>query len=142
MLRAKAGDTVRIHYTGKLDDGKVVDSSHDREPFEFTIGAGQVIPGVEQAVTGMEPGESKSAEIPPEQAYGPHRDGMVVTVERTKLPAGLEVAVGEELALRQDDGRQLSATVTDVSDQGITIDANHKLAGRTLVFDLQLLEVL
>jgi peptidylprolyl isomerase len=142
MSRAKAGDTVRIHYTGKLDDGKVVDSSHDREPFEFTIGAGQVIPGVEQAVTGMEPGESKSAEIPPEQAYGPHRDGMVVTVERTKLPAGLEVAVGEELALRQDDGRQLSATVTDVSDQGITIDANHKLAGRTLVFDLQLLEVL
>jgi peptidylprolyl isomerase len=142
MSQAKAGDTVRIHYTGKLDDGKVVDSSRDREPFEFTIGAGQVIPGVEQAVTGMEPGESKSAEIPPEQAYGPHRDGMVVTVERTRLPAGLEVAVGEELALRQDDGRQLTATVTDVSDQGITIDANHKLAGRTLVFDLQLLEVL
>jgi peptidylprolyl isomerase len=142
MPRAKAGDTVRIHYTGKLDDGTVVDSSLSREPFQFTIGQGQVIPGVEQAVTGMEPGESKSAEIPPDRAYGPHRDGMVVTLERERLPAGLELTVGQELSLRQEDGRSLNATVTDVSDESVTIDANHRLAGRTLVFDLQLLEVL
>jgi peptidylprolyl isomerase len=142
MPRAKTGDTVRIHYTGKLQDGTVVDSSANRDPLEFTLGQGQVIPGVEDAVTGMEPGESKSAEIPPEQAYGPRRDGMVVTLERRRLPAGMEVSVGEELSLRQQDGGNLSAKVTDVSDESVTIDANHPLAGRTLVFDLKLVEVL
>jgi FKBP-type peptidyl-prolyl cis-trans isomerase 2 len=141
MPRAKPGDTVRIHYTGKLEDGTVFDTSIEREPIEFTIGAGRVIPGVEEAVTGMEPGESKSATIPPEQAYGPRRDEMVTTVEREQLPAHITPAVGQQLAVQQQDGRQFNVVVTDVSDETVTIDANHELAGKNLVFDLELVEV-
>ena len=141
MPRAKPGDIVRVHYTGKLEDGTVFDSSAEREPIEFTIGAGRVIPGVEEAVTGMEPGESKSATIPPEQAYGPHRDEMVTTVEREQLPPHITPTVGQQLAVQQQDGRQFNVTVTDVSDKTVTIDANHELAGKNLVFDLELVEV-
>jgi FKBP-type peptidyl-prolyl cis-trans isomerase 2 len=141
MARAKPGDKVRIHYTGKLEDGTVFDSSADRDPLEFTIGAGQVIPGVEEAVTGMEPGESKSAMIPPEQGYGPHRQEMVATVEREQLPDHLSPTVGQQLSVQQQDGRQFSVTVTDISDKTVTLDANHRLAGRSLVFDLELVAV-
>ncbi len=142
MSRAKSGDKVRIHYTGKLEDGTVFDSSADREPLEFTIGSGQVIPGVEQAVTGMEPGEQKSAEIPPEQAYGPRRDDMVATVAREQLPKGMAPTVGQQLAVRQEDGRQFNVTVTGTTDTSVTIDANHRLAGHNLLFDLELVQVL
>jgi FKBP-type peptidyl-prolyl cis-trans isomerase 2 len=141
MSRVKSGDTVRVHYTGKLEDGTVFDSSVKREPLEFTVGAGQVIPGVEEAVTGMEPGEQKSAQIPPEQAYGPRRDEMVAVVPRDQLPEDLSPNVGQQLSVRQQDGRQFSVTVTDVSPTSITIDANHTLAGKNLVFELELLEV-
>lgn len=141
MQRAKPGDTVRIHYTGKLEDGTVFDSSIDREPIEFTIGAGRVIPGVEEAVTGMAPGESKSATIPPEQAYGPRHEEMIATVEREQLPTHITPAVGQQLAVEQQDGRQFTVTVTEVSDRTVTIDANHELAGKSLVFDLELVEV-
>lgn len=141
MARAKSGDTVRIHYTGKLEDGTVFDSSSNREPLEFTIGAGQVIPGVEQAVTGMEPGQTKSATIPPEEGYGPHREEMVATVGREQLPDHLNPTVGQQLSVQQQDGRQFSVTVTDISDKTVTLDANHRLAGRSLVFDLELVAV-
>jgi peptidylprolyl isomerase len=141
MARAKAGDTVRVHYTGKLEDGTVFDSSRDREPLEFRIGEGQVIPGFEQAVTGMETGEAKSATIPPEQAYGPHRDEMVAVVGREQLPEHFEPAVGQRLSVQQKDGSQFKVTVTDVSDRTITIDGNHRLAGKSLVFDLELVGV-
>jgi FKBP-type peptidyl-prolyl cis-trans isomerase 2 len=129
MPRAKPGDTVRIHYTGKLEDGTVFDTSIERDPIEFTIGAGRVIPGVEEAVTGMEPGESKSATITPEQGYGPRRDEMITTVEREQLPPHITPEVGQQLAMQQQDGRQFSVTVTDVSDRTVTIDANHELTG-------------
>jgi FKBP-type peptidyl-prolyl cis-trans isomerase 2 len=142
MARVKSGDTVRVHYTGKLEDGTVFDSSVSREPLEFKVGAGQVIPGVEQAVAGMEPGEQKSAEIPPEQGYGPRRDEMVAVIPRDQLPADLDPNVGQQLSVRQQDGRQFSVTVTDVSPAANTIDANHMLAGKNLVFDLELVEVL
>jgi FKBP-type peptidyl-prolyl cis-trans isomerase 2 len=141
MARAKSGDKVQIHYTGKLEDGTVFDSSSNREPLEFTIGAGQVIAGVEQAVTGMEPGQTKSATIPPEEGYGPHREEMVATVEREQLPDHLSPTVGQQLSVQQQDGRQFSVTVTDVSDKTVTLDANHRLAGQSLVFDLELVAV-
>lgn len=142
MEAAKSGDTVRVHYTGKLEDGTVFDSSVDREPLEFTIGSGQVIPGVEQAVAGMTPGEQKSAEIAPEDGYGPRRDDMVAVVPRKELPDDLNPTVGQQLAVKQDDGQAFNVTVTETSEQSITVDANHALAGRSLIFDLQLVEVL
>jgi FKBP-type peptidyl-prolyl cis-trans isomerase 2 len=141
MPRAKSGDTVRVHYTGKLEDGTIFDTSTDREPLEFTIGSGEVIPGIEHAVTGMAPGESKSATIPPEQAYGPRRDEMVVTVGRERLPQEIEPQVGQRLAVQQQDGRQFHVTVTEVADNAVTLDANHQLAGNRLVFDLELVDV-
>lgn len=141
MPRAKTGDTVRVHYTGKLQDGTVFDSSTDRDPLEFTLGEGQVIPGFDAAVTGMQTGESKTTTIPPEQAYGPRRDEMVATVGREQLPKTIEPAVGQQLSVRQENGRQFSVTVTDVAEKTITIDANHRLAGKTLVFDLELVAV-
>lgn len=142
MPRAKSGDTVRIHYTGTLEDGTVFDSSLKREPLEFTIGSGQVIPGVEQAVTGMAPGESKSAELPPEQAYGPHRDDMVAVVGRDRLPDGLNPTVGQRLQVPQKSGKPFTVTITEVSERTVTLDANHRLAGQNLKFDLKLVEVL
>jgi len=141
MPRAKSGNTVQVHYTGKLEDGTVFDSSADREPLEFTLGEGRVIPGFEQAVTGMQPGESKTTTIPPDQAYGPHRDEMVATIKRDQLPDHLNPAVGQQLSVRQESGRQFNVTVTAVSEQSITIDANHRLAGKSLVFDLELVAV-
>lgn len=141
MTRAKTGDTVRIHYTGKLEDGTVFDTSRDREPLEFTIGSGEVISGIEQAITGMEPGESKSATIPPEEAYGPRRDEMVVTVGRDRLPPDMDPRVGQRLSVEQQDGRHFHVTVTNVSEGSVTLDANHELAGSSLVFDLELVTV-
>ncbi len=141
MPQAKRGDTVRVHYSGKLEDGTVFDSSTSREPLEFTIGSGEVIPGVEQAVAGMEPGQTKSAEVPPEQGYGPHRDEMVAVIDRLRLPEDLDPAVGQRLSVQREDGGHLQVRVTDVSDRTITIDGNHELAGRNLHFDLQLVEV-
>jgi peptidylprolyl isomerase len=141
MPRAKPGDTVRIHYTGTLEDGTVFDSSAGREPLEFTVGAGEVIPGVDEAVIGMEPAEVKSTEIPPEQAYGPRLPEMVAIVDREQLPPGLELTVGQELAVQQAGGIELSVTVTDLTPTRVTLDANHHLAGRSLRFDLELVEV-
>ena len=142
MSHAKSGDTVRVHYTGKLEDGTIFDSSITRQPLEFTIGSGQVIAGFEEAVTGMEPGDTKAAAIPPDQAYGPRRDEMVVVVPREQLPTDLSPTVGQQLSVRQKDGRQIAVTVTEVSPTAVTIDANHALAGKSLVFDLELVEVL
>jgi FKBP-type peptidyl-prolyl cis-trans isomerase 2 len=142
MPRAKSGDTVRVHYTGRLQDGRIFDSSVSREPFEFTLGAGQVIRGFDEAVTGMEPGESRSTHIPAAEAYGPHHDEMVVVVPRNQLPDGLDPRVGLHLSVAKDGGGQFGVRITDVSPTTVTLDANHELAGEDLIFDLELLEVL
>jgi peptidylprolyl isomerase len=141
MAAAKSGDTVRVHYTGTLEDGSVFDSSQNRDPLQFTIGEGQVIPGFEEAVTGMEPGQSKSATIPPEQAYGPRREEMTAVVPRDTLPETLEVSVGTRLALQQGEGQRLPVTIVEVTDETITIDGNHQLAGKALTFELELVDV-
>ncbi len=141
MAEAKQGDTVKVHYTGQFEDGTVFDSSADRDPLEFTIGAGHVIPGFEQAVVGMSPGDTKRQTIPSENGYGSHNPDMVITVERQQLPAGLNPEIGQELQLMQQNGQPIPVVVTDVNDSTITIDANHPLAGQTLVFDIELVEI-
>jgi peptidylprolyl isomerase len=141
MAQAQHGDTVKVHYTGKLDDGTVFDSSTDREPLEFTIGSGNIIPGFEKAVVGMSQGESKTEIIPTEQAYGPYVEEMVVTIDRQQMPAEIEPEVGQQLHIQQPDGQLLPVMITDVSDSTVTLDANHPLAGENLTFDIQLVEI-
>jgi peptidylprolyl isomerase len=141
MVQAKPGDTVKIHYTGRLEDGTVFDSSSDREPLEFTINQRQVIPGFEEAVLGMTPGESKTEKIPMDQAYGPHREEMVLEVSREQIPPDLNPEVGQQLEIQQANGQSVPVFVTDVTDAKITLDANHPLAGEDLTFDIQLVEI-
>ncbi|HEY9890460.1 MAG TPA: peptidylprolyl isomerase [Candidatus Sericytochromatia bacterium] len=141
MVQAKPGDTVKIHYTGRLEDGTVFDSSSDREPLEFTINQGQVIPGFEEAVLGMTPGESKTEKIPMDQAYGPHREEMVLEVSREQIPPDLNPEVGQQLQIQQANGQSVPVFVTDVTDAQVTLDANHPLAGEDLTFDIQLVEI-
>ncbi len=139
--QAKTGDTVKVHYTVTLDDGTVFDTSAGGEPLAFTLGQGLVIPGFEQAVIGMKVGESKTVDIPVEQAYGPYRDDLIVVVERDQLPEDLETEVGQQLQMSQTDGSYTVVTVTEVSETTITIDANHPLAGQNLTFEIELVEI-
>lgn len=141
MAQAKNGDTVKVHYTGKLEDGMVFDSSENREPLEFTIGEGKIIPGFEQAIIGMSPGESKTEKIPADQAFGPYREELIHEVDRQQIPEDVELKVGKRLQFRHANGRATQALVTDVSESKVTLDANHPLARSDLVFDIQLLEI-
>lgn len=140
MQSAKAGDIVRVHYKGLLDDGSVFDSSEGSDPLEFTLGAGQVIPGFEQAVAGMTPGDEQRITIPPDEAYGARRDDLVLVVDRSEMPADMEPAPGQQLQLSQE-GQSFIVTITDVSPENVTLDANHPLAGQQLTFDLQLVDI-
>ena len=141
MAEAQAGDNVKVHYTGKLEDGTVFDSSREGDPLGFTLGEGQVIPGFENAVVGMEAGQSHTATLAPDQAYGPRRDDLVIEIGKDQVPDGLDPQVGQNLQLTMQDGSPLPVVVTDVSGDTITLDANHPLAGQTLVFDIELVEV-
>lgn len=142
MAQAKQGDTVKVHYTGKLEDGTVFDTSRSRHPLQFTIGKGQVIEGFEQAVAGMNVGESKTTTIPVEKAYGPRRDDMIVIINRSQLPGDVQPNVGQRLELTQENDQIILVTVTGSTDSTITLDANHPLAGKALTFDLELVGVL
>lgn len=141
MGQAKQGDNVKVHYTGKLEDGTVFDSSVEREPLAFKIGAGQIIPGFEKAVEGMEPGEKTTTTIPAEEAYGPHKEEALVTVERSQLPPDLEPEVGQQLQVQKPDGQSVPVRVTEVGEAQVTLDANHPLAGRDLSFEIELVTV-
>ncbi len=141
MTQAKQGDTVNVHYTGKLEDGTVFDSSRSRNPLQFTIGKGQVISGFEQAVIGMNLGESKTARIPVDQAYGPRQNDRIVTFERAQLPPGLNPLVGQRLELTQTDDQRILVTVSAMTDTTLTLDANHPLAGKELFFDIELVKI-
>lgn len=140
MQAAKAGDVVRVHYKGSLGDGSVFDSSEGRDPLEFTVGAGQVIPGFEQAVAGMTPGDERRVTIPADEAYGARRDDLVLVVDRGELPDDMEPAPGQQLQMSQQ-GQSFVVTITDVSTDDVTLDANHPLAGQELTFDLQLVDI-
>lgn len=138
---ASAGDTVRVHYTGTLEDGTTFDTSVGGEPLEFTLGASQMIPGFEKAVYGLKVEESKTVTIPAEEAYGPHRDDLIIVVEREQLPADLDPNVGQQLTMQQTDGRTAVVIVIDVSETTITVDTNHPLAGKDLIFKIELVEI-
>jgi peptidylprolyl isomerase len=141
MTQAKNGDTVTVHYTGRLEDGTVFDSSANRDPLQFTLGEGLLIPGFEQTVLGMSPGESKTAQVFSDQAYGPHREEMVVEIDRHEFPPNFQPQVGQQLQMPQSDGRTIRLIVAAVSEQKVTLDANHPLAGKDLTFDIQLLGI-
>jgi len=141
MTEAKNGDTVKIHYTGKLHDGNVFDSSLDRDPLEFKIGDNQVIEGFEEAVIGMSPMENKTTTIPSDKAYGEYRNDMVIEVDKAQFPDNIDPEVGQQLELRQENGQKVVVSVTDVNNSAVTLDANHPLAGKDLNFEIQLLEI-
>ena len=141
MGQAKANDRVKVHYTGSLKDGTVFDSSVKREPFEFTIGQSMVIPGFENGVIGMNEGDTKMIAIPPDQAYGEYRDDLVGVVERTRIPSNVNPEIGAVLQVRSSEGEMINVTVTDVTETGVTLDMNHPLAGKELLFEVRLVEV-
>ena len=141
MTKVKDGDTVKVHYTGKLEDGTVFDSSEKREPLEFKIGASQVIKGFEDGITGMAVKEKKTVNIPVDEAYGPRREDMVIEIPKTNFPKDAEIKPGMQVELKQQNGQVIIATVTKVDDTNVTLDANHHLAGKALVFDLELVEI-
>ncbi len=141
MTQAKSGDTVRIHYTGTLDDGTEFDSSAGHDPLEFALGGGQVIPGFDSAVDGMTVGESKSVTIPPEEAYGERHEQLVQQVPKSALPDEIEPAVGMQLQSQSPEGQVMHLVVTEVADDSITVDGNHPLAGQSLTFAIELVEI-
>jgi peptidylprolyl isomerase len=142
MEQAQSGDRVKVYYTGRLADGTIFDTSMQRAPLEFTLGGGDILPGVEQAVLGMTAGASKTITIPAAQAYGPHQPARVLELERHHLPPDLHPALGQHLHLQRQDGQTLEVVVTALTEGHITLDANHPLAGHDLTFDLQLVEIL
>lgn len=138
MRQATTGDTVRVHYTGTLDDGSVFDSSADRAPLEVTIGSGQVIPGFEEALVGMEEGGTKSITLEPEDAYGPRNPQLIHTVERARIPPEINLDVGIAIQAQDSGGNQIHFTVVELDDENVTLDANHPLAGKALTFAVEL----
>lgn len=141
MTQAKSGDTVRIHYTGTLSDGTQFDSSEGRDPLEFALGAGQVIPGFDSAVEGMTVGDKKSVSIEPDSAYGERHEQLLQEVPKDALPEEIDVQVGMQLQGQGPEGQVTHFVVAAVSEETITLDANHPLAGHELNFDIELVEI-
>ena len=140
-LVVDVGDYIKVHYTGTLDDGSVFDSSVGREPLEFTAGAGQMIKGFDAAVIGMKVGEVKTVTIPAAEAYGLHDDDLVLTFSKDELPEGMDPKVGDQIPLSGSGGRIVNALVVEVTDTTIIVDANHRLAGKDLTFEIELVEL-
>lgn len=140
-MKAKTNDKVKVHYTGKLTSGEIFDSSEGRAPLEFTVGGGQMIKGFDEAVNGMEVNEEKTVTIPSKEAYGEKKDELIQEIPRDQLPEDMQPEVGQKLVATNDLGHQTQVSVTGVSKTAITIDANHELAGKDLVFDIQLVEI-
>jgi peptidylprolyl isomerase len=141
MTQAKTGDTVQIHYSGKLKDGTQFDSSEGRDPLEFVIGENKILPKLEAAVIGMTVGDTATAEIAAEDAYGPRRPEGIQTVERSVIPADVDVTVGNQLQATAQNGQVIVLTVVEANDQTVTLDSNHPLAGEDLVFEVELVEI-
>lgn len=141
MTQAKPGDTVRIHYTGTLADGSTFDSSAGRDPLEFTVGSGQIIPGLDRELPGMAAGDTKSVTIAPEEAYGPLNPDQTQAVPREAVPDNIPLEVGAQLQLQTPEGQALVVTVAEVNETEVVLDANHPLAGKELTFDFELVEI-
>lgn len=141
MTAVKAGDTVRIHYTGTLQDGTTFDSSQGRDPLEFTVGSGQIIPGLDKALPGMAVGDTKSVEVPCDEAYGPVQPEARQEMPRAQIPADIPLDPGTQLQMRSPAGQTIPVVVAEVTDETVTLDANHPLAGKDLTFDIELVEL-
>ncbi|MGQ9571521.1 MAG: FKBP-type peptidyl-prolyl cis-trans isomerase [Thermodesulfovibrionales bacterium] len=141
MLKAKDGDNVKVHYTGTLEDGTVFDTSLGREPLQFILGKGQLIKGFEDAVIGMSVGETKTVRIPYDEAYGPRREELLLKFNKSDFPPNIEPQEGMLLDIRSPDGRFLMATIIEISDYSVILDANHPLAGKDLTFKIDLMEI-
>lgn len=141
MAQVKDGDTIRVHYTGKLDDGTVFDSSVGKDPLEFKVGSGQLIPGFEKAVTGLAAGEKTTAQIPSGEAYGPHSAEGVIEVPRGNIPAEIQLEIGQQLQMQTHDGRPVPVRVIGIEEASITVDANHPLAGKDLTFEIEVVSI-
>ena len=141
MKEIENNDTVLLHYTGTLNNGELFDSSEGRDPLNFEVGAGHVIPGFDKAVLGMKVEETKKFTIPSEEAYGPVREEMIYTVPKDAIPADLNPKEGQRLVSNLEDGRQIPVTITAISEEAITLDANHPLAGQDLTFDIKIVSV-
>ncbi len=141
MQQVKQGDTVKVHYHGKLTDGTTFDSSEGREPLEFEVGSGQVIKGFDDGVSGMEVGQKKTIQIPVNDAYGPKDENMVVQFPKSNFPADLKPEVGMQLNMTNGSGQVIPVVIVEVGEEDVTLDANHPLAGQDLVFDLELVEI-
>ena len=142
MAKAKEGDTVRVHYTGKLEDGTVFDTSEDGASMEFKVGAGELLKTFEQGVIGMSVGEKKTIKIPMEEAYGPRKDEMIFEFDKARAPENFAAEIGQELQMYRADGKPVNITVIAKSEKSYTMDCNHALAGKDLIFDVMLEEIL
>ena len=140
-MEAKKGDAVKVHYTGKLEDGTVFDSSVSREPLGFTLGDGNMIKGFDAAVYGMVRGDKKTVNIPAVEAYGERREDMMVEVPISQVPANIQPEIGQQLVLQGEGGQPMPVTVVDLTDEKIVLDANHDLAGKDLIFDIELVTI-
>jgi peptidylprolyl isomerase len=141
MTQVKTGDTVRIHYTGTLTDGTTFDSSQGRDPLEFTVGSGQIIPGLDKAIPGMEVGDKKTVQVPAEDAYGETNPEARQDVPRAEIPDDIPLDLGTQLQVQAQGGQVLPVTVVAVTEEVVTLDANHPLAGKDLTFDIELVEI-
>jgi peptidylprolyl isomerase len=141
MSKAKDGDKVKVHYTGQLESGDVFDSSRQHDPLEFVIGGGNVIPGFENGIIDMEEGDTKRITIPPEGGYGERREELMVRVLKKEFPAHITPAIGQQLQIKQGEGDILNVNIIAMDEESVTLDANHPLAGQTLLFDVELVEI-
>ncbi len=141
MAKVKAGDNVSVHYHGRLTDGTTFDSSEGREPLSFTVGQGQVIPGFDNAMIDMEVGDKKTVEIPVDQAYGQAHPENIVEFPKTEFPADMEIVEGLQLQLQNNEGHIIPVVVTEVKADTVILDANFPLAGKDLVFDIELVAI-
>jgi len=141
MAEAKLGDTVKIHFTGKLQDETVIETSKDRDPLEFKIGDGNVIPGLEQGVIGMAAGDKKTIAISPEDAFGQPQEDLLVDINKSEFPKDVELKAGAYLNIESSDGKEFKAKVVEIKEEMVTLDANHPLAGATINYDVELIEI-
>ena len=142
MAKAKIGDKVKVHFTGSLENGSIFGSTADEEPFEFTIGEKNMLPGFESAVIGMQKGDTKTITLAPEEAYGPHKKELVHVMDRTSFPEEINLGIGKTLRIRTEDGKYAVVTIKDFTEDNIVIDGNDPLAGETLTFNIELIDIL
>ncbi len=141
MTQVKAGDTVRIHYTGTLTTGETFDSSEGRDPLEFVVGSGQIIPGLDKAIPGMAVGDKKTVEVPCAEAYGEARDEAIQAIPRSEIPDHIPTEPGTQLQMQSPDGQVIPVVVVDVNEESVILDANHPLSGKDLIFAIELVEI-